>query len=485
MEEQENLLRVQAGAIQEFNEEINMGRNCSTLLGAAADRISLQEEAITLLQSSLVTSRNISELSTSGLDQLDVAPFMLEMLESYNQLAEMIENMKTAMEKEGQVEAQTPELLVHMADLRSALESASINMDTLEQQAKMIEMQGRSIALLTPLLRRSNSSDILWFENTSRSTGDVTDVSACSCLPRSASTNHLQPVRIDYQCQDDTNRSFQLACPGGVCSSRELPSCTDSLEWEEEEVGFENCQELSFNGSSVLCGLNGKKETTKRLHIGGGIVEEVVTTPCNDCGDLRAALEWTAWAPCTNETSDEWTSEETSDETSDDETSGRVIEGMLCRRRGNPYIGYEEEDIICEAPWTQLSTGCYRFHESPMTQSEAKKFCEEEQEVPARLVEIDSAEENRAIVAEMQRQNSFSRKINFWLGINDRHSEGHWVLESTGESVVFTNWQSGEPNNRGNPGSENCAYITMYNVWNDLDCNYPPGTWKRTALCEK
>merc|ERR1712037_956290 len=144
MEEQENLLKVQADAIHEFNEEVNMGRNCSTLLGATADRITLQEEAINLLKSSLVTSRNISELSTSGLDQLDVAPFMLEMLESYNQLAEMIENMKTALEKEEQVEAQTPELLIHLADLRSALESASINMDTLEQQAKMIEMQGRS-----------------------------------------------------------------------------------------------------------------------------------------------------------------------------------------------------------------------------------------------------------------------------------------------------------------------------------------------------
>merc|ERR1712088_708435 len=88
--------------------------------------------------------------------------------------------------------------------------------------------------------------------------------------------------------------------------------------------------------------------------------------------------------------------------------------------------------IDCAAPWTQLSTGCYRFHESPMTQIEAKKFCEEDQEVPARLVEIDSAEENRAIDAEMQRRNSFSQKINFWLGITDRHSEGDWVLESTG-----------------------------------------------------
>merc|ERR1719151_414207 len=351
MEEQENLLKAQA--IQEFNEleDVNMGMNCSTLLGAAADRISLQEEAIDLLKSSLVTSRNFSELSTSGLDQLDVAPFMTEMLESYNQLAEMVENMKTAMEKEGQVEAQTPELLIHLADLRSALESASISMDTLEQQAKMVEMQGRSIALLTPLLRPSNSSDLLWFENTSESTGEVgvADVATCSCLPRSTSANQLRPVRIDYQC--DTNRTFQLACPGGVCSSRELPSCTDSLEWEEEEVAFEKCQELSFNGASVLCGINGTKETTRRLHIGGGIVEEVVTSTCNDCGDLSAALEWTAWAPCANETSDVY---------SDVYTRESVVEGMLCRRRGNAYMGFEEEEILCEAPghsFPQAATG--------------------------------------------------------------------------------------------------------------------------------
>merc|ERR1719500_2541910 len=147
----------------------------------------------------------------------------------------------------------------------------------------MIQMQGRSIALLTPLLHRSNSSDILWFDNISRSTGEVgvADVAACSCLPRSVSTNQLLPVRVDYQCQGDTNRSFQLPCPGGVCSSSKLPSCTDSLEWEEEEVGFEKCQELSFNGATVLCGVNGTKETTRRLHIGGGMVEEVITAPCN------------------------------------------------------------------------------------------------------------------------------------------------------------------------------------------------------------
>ena len=89
-----------------------------------------------------------------------------------------------------------------------------------------------------------------------------------------------------------------------------------------------------------------------------------------------------------------------------------------------------------------------------MIQSEAKKFCEEEQEGPARLVEIDSAEENKAIIAEIKRRNFVSRKIKFWLGITDRHTEGHWVLESTGKSVVFTDWHSGEPNNWGSgPGA--------------------------------
>ena len=79
---------------------------------------------------------------------------------------------------------------------------------------------------------------------------------------------------------------------------------------------------MTFKGASVLCGVNGIKETTKRLDIGGGLVEEVVATPCNDCADL----EWTAWAPCANASSE------------------RTIEGMLCRRRGNTYMGFEEEE---------------------------------------------------------------------------------------------------------------------------------------------
>ena len=125
-----------------------------------------------------------------------------------------------------------------------------------------------------------------------------------------------------------------------------------------------------------------------------------------------------------------------------------------------------------------------------MTQTEAKKFCEEEQGVPARLVEIDSAEENNAIIAEIKRRDFVSRKINFWLGITDRQSEGHWVLESTGKSVVFTDWHSGEPNNYGS--GENCAHTHPRThphaafAWNDCKCSdQKQNGWTRTALCEK
>ena len=122
-----------------------------------------------------------------------------------------------------------------------------------------------------------------------------------------------------------------------------------------------------------------------------------------------------------------------------------------------------------------------------MTQSEARKFCEEEQLVPSHLVEIESAKENNAIIAEIRRRNFLSRKIEFWLGITDRHSEGRWVLESTGKSVVFTNWNSGEPNNAHS--GENCAYIINANYkWNDHACLEGvtvDGTWMWTALCEK
>jgi large repetitive protein len=58
----------------------------------------------------------------------------------------------------------------------------------------------------------------------------------------------------------------------------------------------------------------------------------------------------------------------------------------------------------------------------------------------------------------------------WWLGFNDRGSEGAWVWHS-GESASYTRWASGQPDDHHN---EDCAEINRWHpaqTWNDIDCN--------------
>ena len=115
-----------------------------------------------------------------------------------------------------------------------------------------------------------------------------------------------------------------------------------------------------------------------------------------------------------------------------------------------------------------------------MAQKAALNFCENQLKVSARLVEINSVEENNAIQSEMNRRGA----IHVWLGISDKNSEGDWTLQSTGEGVVYTNWGMNEPNNVGS--EEHCAYMGDDGHWNDVVCNI--AKWRNgrnwTAVCE-
>lgn len=64
----------------------------------------------------------------------------------------------------------------------------------------------------------------------------------------------------------------------------------------------------------------------------------------------------------------------------------------------------------------------------------------------------------------------------WWIGLNDREVEGsfEWV---SGESVGYTRWASGEPNNLSN---EDCVLLYADGSWNDKACDSP---WYR-SLCE-
>ena len=89
------------------------------------------------------------------------------------------------------------------------------------------------------------------------------------------------------------------------------------------------------------------------------------------------------------------------------------------------------------------------------------------------LVTIDTATENSLLL-----DNVFESGKTYWIGYNDRQSEGNfeWVHDT---GSTYTNWRSGEPNNSG---GEDCAYTSTSfgGEWNDEKC-----TDSRTPICEQ
>ena len=67
--------------------------------------------------------------------------------------------------------------------------------------------------------------------------------------------------------------------------------------------------------------------------------------------------------------------------------------------------------------------------------------------IGGKLVEIDSKEENAALVEEINKRGFTG--INFWMGLTDLESEGDWRLASNGLEPQYENWHEGQPNNGG------------------------------------
>ena len=137
-----------------------------------------------------------------------------------------------------------------------------------------------------------------------------------------------------------------------------------------------------------------------------------------------------------------------------------------------------------------------RFGQDALTWEEAHALCLADE---AKLVEIETAEENSAITGEIVRQGLTSKHLHFWMGLVDidRTLPKNWVFDSTKEKPEWKGeWATAEGETRG----EHCAFLwastekplVTLGSWHDINCGWNgfPFANKRTflslaALCSK
>jgi len=278
MEENQNLLEAQANTIREATEEIRRQRNSSLICEAASSSTAPQANTITLLRSSLASALEFRELSTAGLDNLTVAPFMSELIESYNDQTKIIADLKGVIRN---VKAdKVSNMARQMAHLASAMSSASVNLDIVDQQARLIEKQGESITKLTPLLRRA-SADITWNKKAEVGDDSVQSVETCSCLPRSMDSIWPRPTGIEYSCGDQSDRFFRIPCIGGVCKKPESdwPSCTGLRSGVVSSPNYPNYYPDSYSRTQTISVPAGMKV--------GMVITDFNTESCCDFLTIR------------------------------------------------------------------------------------------------------------------------------------------------------------------------------------------------------
>uniref|UniRef100_A0A3P9PU11 C-type lectin domain-containing protein n=1 Tax=Poecilia reticulata TaxID=8081 RepID=A0A3P9PU11_POERE len=120
-----------------------------------------------------------------------------------------------------------------------------------------------------------------------------------------------------------------------------------------------------------------------------------------------------------------------------------------------------------------LSTNLFReYHyvSSPKTWAEAQRYC---RETYADLATVDSPEENDRLLLELQGSGQFA-----WIGLYDNTTD-LWANWSDHSLLTFTNWETGQPDNKGSINMTSCAAVDMSTgTWWDVDCSEETQTFK-------
>ncbi|XP_075063030.1 C-type lectin domain family 4 member G-like isoform X2 [Mixophyes fleayi] len=111
---------------------------------------------------------------------------------------------------------------------------------------------------------------------------------------------------------------------------------------------------------------------------------------------------------------------------------------------------------LCPAEWTLLGSTCYFFSKSHQTWENSRKECIKFNSTLLILTSRKELDALRPVIGNKR----------FWIGLKKfSNKDWNWV---DGTTPLFTNWNSGEPNNIGY--REHCTEM-ITGGWNDLDCS--------------
>lgn len=157
----------------------------------------------------------------------------------------------------------------------------------------------------------------------------------------------------------------------------------------------------------------------------------------------------------------------------------RLGGGFSSSRNSSQPQNYSEELSPLQPTFTPLSAAIFPDGRSIgnkifKTSGSEKSFADAQEvcrQAGGQLASPRSFAENTAIQQLITAYNKAA-----FLSMTDVRKEGTFVYP-TEESLVYSNWAPGEPNNNG--GSENCVEIFTNGQWNDKSCGE-----KRLVVCE-
>ncbi|XP_021354593.1 macrophage mannose receptor 1-like isoform X2 [Mizuhopecten yessoensis] len=121
------------------------------------------------------------------------------------------------------------------------------------------------------------------------------------------------------------------------------------------------------------------------------------------------------------------------------------------------HVNTPRPQYTCDRNWLVYGTNCYQFNDHRRDWIGSGQDCQRQ---GAQLAKISDVHVQGFIVAHTHNQE-------YWIGLNDRNTERHFMWVSDNSPARFVKWNPHEPNNQGD---ENCVE-TKENGWNDKACN--------------